>query len=181
MKWLGIIAFTVGLIVAVVSGAKVPEAGSQYPDTLVPFVIGIVVGIVGLIIWHIKSKEEAIERVHSHSENGGSNPVDLLKALMPDILKLKDDIGELDEERVCDRVDELLDKYVLPFAEVRQNLITMMGMSRGAEVLVTVAFGERILNRVWSASSDGHLGEARAVLPEAIEAFEEANVLVKDV
>ena len=51
-------------------------------------------------------------------------------------------------------------------------------MDKGAEVLVVVAYGERMLNRVWSAAGDEHLLEARTCLPEAQEAFAEAVALL---
>ena len=78
----------------------------------------------------------------------------------------------MEQEAINQRADELLETWVLPFAEVRQTIIQRFGMEEGADVLVTVAYGERMLNRVWSASADGHPQEARACLPEAIAAFE---------
>ena len=47
-------------------------------------------------------------------------------------------------------------------------------MDEGAQILVTMAYGERMLNRAWSASADGHIQEARGCIPEALAAFEEA-------
>ena len=43
---------------------------------------------------------------------------------------------------------------------------------------MTVAYGERMLNRTWSAAADEHLPEARAVLPDAVDALEEAARLI---
>ena len=76
------------------------------------------------------------------------------------------------------RVDALLDDYVLPMGESRQQFIDRYGMEKGAELLVTLAFGERMLNRVWSAAADGHLPEAVSSLEESAEAFEEAVSLL---
>ena len=50
-------------------------------------------------------------------------------------------------------------------------------MERGAEILVTAAYAERMLNRVWSASADGHLPEAGASLTEAAEAIQQTAEL----
>jgi hypothetical protein len=84
------------------------------------------------------------------------------------------------ETQICVEVDKILNTLVLPFAEVRQTIIDMFGMSQGANLLVVVAYGERNLNRVWSAASDGHLPEARSVLPDVISAFEEATELLEE-
>jgi hypothetical protein len=54
----------------------------------------------------------------------------------------------------------------------------MFGMAKGAEILVTVAHGERILNRVWSAASDDHLPEAVKCYDEAFSALQEAKELL---
>jgi hypothetical protein len=60
---------------------------------------------------------------------------------------------------------------------VRRKIIDRLGMSKGSEILVVVAYGERMLNRVWSAASDGHLPEARSSYPEARAAFHQAQDL----
>ena len=64
---------------------------------------------------------------------------------MAPLEKLGAEIGELDTESITARVDEVLDKYVLPFAEVRQRIVNKFGMEQGAEILVVVAYGERML------------------------------------
>ena len=53
-------------------------------------------------------------------------------------------------------------------------------MEKGAEILVTLAFGERMMNRVWSAAADGHLPEATASLNESTDAFIEAAALLPE-
>ena len=89
-------------------------------------------------------------------------------------------IETLDPEALTERVDSLLNEFVLPFAQVRQVLVDRLGMEKGAETLVIVAFGERLLNRVWTAAADGHLPEARACFPEAYDAFVEARTTVRE-
>jgi hypothetical protein len=44
----------------------------------------------------------------------------------------------------------------------------------GAELLVTMAYGERIYNRTWSTLADGHFDEAHQVFHDGTEAFREA-------
>ena len=108
-----------------------------------------------------------------------SNPFALLADVQSPLDELLADVGEFETHEICDRVDDILAKYVLPFAEVRRGVIDRLGMEKGAEILVVVAYGERMLNRVWSAASDGHLPEAMSVLPDAIAAFNEAAELAK--
>ena len=96
---------------------------------------------------------------------------------MPEAQKLAAEIGELDATTICDRVEAFLVEWLLPLAEVRQRFIDRLGMAKGAEILVSLAYAERLFNRVWSAAGDGHLPEARRVMPEAVEGLEEAAKL----
>jgi hypothetical protein len=91
--------------------------------------------------------------------------------------KLGEEVDGLDADSIMNRVDELLNGYVLPFAEVRSRVIDRFGMEQGAEILVVMAYGERILNRVWTAAADGHLPEARTCYVEAAEALRESQAL----
>ena len=51
------------------------------------------------------------------------------------------------------------------------------GHGVGKEILVTAAYAERMLNRVWSAAADGHGPEASASLVEAVGAMKETAAL----
>ncbi len=89
-----------------------------------------------------------------------------------------EDIDNLDGVNMARRVSFLLDKYLLPFAAARQEVILMLGQYKGVEVLVAVAQGERLLNRMYSAASDDHVIEAMATYPKALMAIENAYRMV---
>jgi hypothetical protein len=172
----GFIIFAIGIVIAIMGAAKVPAEGSDWPDTLVLFSVGSVIAIIGLSLWRM-----AVNKANAEEADADDNkdPATLLADLMIPLQKFAEDISELDTENVTKRVDDLLDNYVLPFAEVRHRIINKLGMDKGAEILVVVAYGERMLNRVWSAAADGHLPEANSCLPEAVEAFVEAQKLIE--
>jgi hypothetical protein len=161
--------------VAFVKGGK--RVGG-WPGSLPIFAFGAFLAFIGLVVWRVALRAEVASRLANQQEDN-SNPFVLLKQVIEPLATLEGDIDGLDNEALCDRVDVILETYVLPFAEVRQGIIEQLGMAEGAEILVTVAFGERMLNRVWSASSDGHVPEAIAVFPDAKAAFEEANELAQ--
>ncbi|MFN3200680.1 MAG: hypothetical protein ACE366_19940 [Bradymonadia bacterium] len=170
--------FTVGIIVAISAGAKLPAEGAEYPDTWPVFLGASVLAAVGCFLWR---KQKAEQRKASNAERGDrKSPFEYIQGVLAPARKLAEDISELTPEQVCVRVDELLSGYLLPLAEVRQGVIDQLGMAKGAEVLVTVAYGERMLNRTWSAAGDGHLPEALSVFPDAVEALEEAASLCAD-
>lgn len=174
----GFIIFVTGIIVAILGSAKVPAETGGWPDTWATFLAGAVLAAVGLVLWHRAARKKAKEL--SASVESANDPFALLDAIAQPLESLKEEIESLDTAALTERVDGLLNDYVLPFAQVRQVLIDRLGMDKGAETLVIVAFGERLLNRVWTTAADGHLPEARACFPEAYEAFAEARAVVQE-
>lgn len=172
MSKIGAPAFGIGILLAIAGAAKLPAKMGEYPDSWPIFAAGAALAVVGLVLWRIGAAKEA--KANAMSGGDGQDPVKLLRDLVPATDTLVAEMDTLDHAGTCDRVDVLLDTYVLPFAEVRQRMIDRFGMGPGAEILVTLAYGERMLNRAWSAASDGHLPEARAVIPDARDAFQEA-------
>ena len=175
----GFILFVIGIVVSILGSAKVPAETGGWPDTLPLFALGVTLSIVGLVLWRRATAAQA--REEASAVESANDPYVLLQGITEPLDALKADIDGLDTETLSTRVDEILNGFVLPFAEVRQVLVDRLGMEKGAEVLVIVAFGERLLNRVWTAAADGHLPEAQACFPEAYEAFEEANALIAQV
>ena len=172
----GFILFVVGLITTLVGAAKVPAELGGWPDTVGLFGFGTALTTLGLVLWHRARRAAAAAEGEVTSAAG--DPVALLIAAQEPLARLGADIENLDADGITERVDEVLETYILPFGEVRQRLVDRLGMETAAEVLVVVAYGERMLNRVWSAAGDAHLPEARASFPEAQEALLEAARMV---
>jgi hypothetical protein len=174
----GFILFAVGIIATIIGAAKVPDEMSEWPDTLGLFGLGVVLSTLGLILWYRTRRANTAAANADQASTGAGDPVALLLAAQEPLMKLAADIGELNADDITERVDAILEAYILPFSQVRQRLIDRLGMETAAEVLVVVAYGERILNRVWSAAGDAHLPEARTCFPEAHEALVEAARMV---
>jgi hypothetical protein len=156
-------------------GATAVLTQTDWPTTLPPWAVGSLLAAIGIALWRrgVRLAAEA----DAGAEEDSDNPFVLLAQLIEPAHKLKGEISGLDENGVCERVDELLEGYVLPFAQVRQKVLDRLGMKTGSEILVVLAYGERMLNRVWSAASDGHLPEANACYPDAVAALDEAQRL----
>lgn len=56
----------------------------------------------------------------------------------------------------------------------------VFGLQSNADVMSAFAAGERYINRVWSASTDGYVDEVRNYLNRATEQFREAWALFAD-
>lgn len=61
------------------------------------------------------------------------------------------------------------------FVEARESLAHIYGLQAYADIMSAFAAGERYLNRVWSASADGYVDEARAYIGRARVQFLEAR------
>lgn len=171
---LGIILFVVGIIIAISSGAKVPAQGSDYPNTLTAFFIGFVIAVVGNFLWHKNEKKIVLAHLEHHKNDASNNPVALLKSTLPALEELSEKAKTLDGMALCEAVDTVLDNFVHPFVDKRKTFTDILGQSKGAEILLVVAYGERMLNRCWSAASDGHHEEATNVLSESLQSFKDA-------
>lgn len=71
-------------------------------------------------------------------------------------------------------IDRRLRRDLDRFAEARYSLSHLYGLGAFAEIMSAFAAGERYLNRVWSASADGYMDEARSYLEKALVQLREA-------
>ncbi len=72
-------------------------------------------------------------------------------------------------------IDRLFRDDLNRFAEARESMIHVFGMQNYADVMSNFAAGERYINRVWSASTDGYEDEVRMYLSKALNQFREAH------
>ncbi len=174
----GPLTFGIGILIAIASAAKPPAAGVKWPDTVAVFLLGALVSAIGVFLWR---QAKAKEREANLSGGGeGVDPFERLAKCIAPLSALEATLANIEGEPLCNKVDEILQGYVLPMAETRQTITDKLGMNRGAELLVLLSYGERMLNRTWSAAADEHTPEAHSSLKEAVAAFREAQKFVED-
>jgi hypothetical protein len=71
-------------------------------------------------------------------------------------------------------IDRLLREDLNNFANARESMHHVFGLQNYADVMSAFAAGERYVNRVWSASTDGYVDEVRTYLKRATEQLREA-------
>ncbi|MEC9464891.1 MAG: hypothetical protein VX834_03850 [Myxococcota bacterium] len=170
----GPMTFAIGILIAIASAAKPPAAGVKWPDTVAVFLLGALVSAVGVFLWRqAKAKEREANLAGAGSER--VDPFERLAKCIAPLAALEATLANIEGEPLCNKVDELLEAYVLPIAETRQTITDKLGMNKGAELLVLLSYGERMLNRTWSAAADGHTPEAHSSFQEAVAAFREAQ------
>ena len=155
MKIISILFFTLSIIVGISLAAKMTPKG-VVPESLGIFIVSIIVGIVSLIFWHKAVKLEAKEAVKHVDEN--ESPMQTLNSLFEKMKVIKES-GPF-QPGFCDQIDELSDGDIFNFYEKSDILKELLGQEKGAEIILTFAQTERLINRSWSAFSDGHLEEA---------------------
>ena len=72
-------------------------------------------------------------------------------------------------------IDRLFREDLNNFAEARESMIHVFGIQNYADVMSNFAAGERYINRVWSASTDGYVDEVRNYIERARDQFIEGN------
>lgn len=193
MKTAGFLIFVVGIMIGISAGAKLspaklesdPKAAaelSRWPDTIPMFGLGTAVAVVGLTMWwSVVLGERAVARAAADGTGEGSvlGPVQLVGQLQQPLKDLEGDIESLSGPELCERVQSIIDGFITPLADGRQRFVDRFGLAGGSEALNATAFGERMLNRVWSAAADGHLEEARSSFTEVVAAFRQAEETVE--
>lgn len=71
-------------------------------------------------------------------------------------------------------IDRLFRDDLSEFANARESMIHVFGMQNYADVMSNFAAGERYINRIWSASTDGYVDEVNLYLDKALAQFTEA-------
>jgi len=207
MKSIGFLIFVAGIIIAISAGAKLSpsrlalenseessdssastgtaaEASpARFPDTVSVFAGGAVLCSIGLTLWWgvVRAERDAARSSANDDSASDNNPVTILHQLQQGLTAMLNDLDELNESELQLRIDSLIDSHVTPLAETRHRIIDRFGMTQGSEILVATAYGERMLNRVWSAAADGYLDEARSSFREAATAFDEAAAIIEPV
>lgn len=72
-------------------------------------------------------------------------------------------------------IDKLFRDDLTRFADARESLQHMYGVQVYADIMSTFAAGERYLNRVWSASTDGYVDEVLMYVEKALKQFQAAE------
>lgn len=172
MRILGLLLFLVGIISALITAAKLPIINTNWSDMLLLYSISIFFACVGLLIYY---QSQSLQSLNDNSSCIlCSNIAEQLQKLISELNKLETEIFNLEAVEITNRVNILLNNYVLPCSAARQEITELLGHYQGSEVLISIANGERLLNRIWSAASDEKIQEIYITYPKILFHFEEA-------
>ena len=166
------LVFTVGIAFTIACAAKPAAEIGEWPDTKFLYLVGVGVCAAAVVGWRMSISSGKVNSI----EDGSASSKELFEKLHQcrDFAKqIGEKLNQLDSHSLCEAIDELLVNYMDPFVESRHVLIDHFGMSKGSDILLRTAFAERQFNRVWSASSDNCLDEARVSFGQGLLAMDE--------
>jgi hypothetical protein len=168
MKSLGLLL----IIAAFLAGAFLSSLDPRSVNWVL-MVPALVAGVAGLWL-HRKAKHQEIRQ--------GTRLAGNIKTLGDSLDNIHRNLEAVcargDELPVYDarfEIDRLFREDLDTFAEARESMSHVFGMQDYADVMSNFAAGERYINRVWSASTDGYVDEVRMYLERARRQFREAR------
>ena len=133
----------------------------------------LVIGLIGLVIFR---KAERKETRSGHRLAGNMEILDTsLENILANLENLCRRGDELPVYEARFEIDRLFRDDLNNFAEARESMIHVFGIQNYADVMSNFAAGERYLNRIWSASTDGYVDEVNLYLDKALKQFREAH------
>ena len=174
MKKLGYLLLVVGFLAGAFFAVEQRE-GVRTTN----FLVALAIGAVGVGMARAAKRQEATaaDTIRTNLEVIETSLVSVVeKVVRLDEGKADEDVYEL--RHIIDReFPDDLDAFV----QARYSLRHSFGLQAFADVMNPFAAGERYLNRVWSASTDGYIDEAHKYVTMAREQFEEALEILKRV
>jgi len=136
------------------------------------FLLWLGIGIVGVVVAQRARKAEAtdVEVITSNIQAIEES----LAALSADARKLNAEKASLNVYDLRHRIDEMFPADLTKFIDARESIGHSYGLKAYAEVMNRFAAGERALNRVWSASTDGYIDETHNYLDKVVANFDDA-------
>ncbi len=168
MTKIGIVLIAVGFIAGTLT-----TTFSMTEVKWFPFVISVVVGIIGIVLVKIsiKKQDQSKEVLTKNMESISASISNIVKKLKT-LNEQKKDINTYD---ILHKVDELFLEDLNTFVETRKSISHTYGVQAYADVMSHFAAGDRYLNRVWCASADGYIDEVNMYIEKSLEQFEDSQ------
>ena len=133
----------------------------------------IITGIVGVtVLRRSRHREASAGHLVSGNLETLSTSLSNISSNLAQLITRKD---ELEVAQVRFEIDQLFREDLASFAEARASIVHRYGLRSYAEIMSAFAAGERYINRVWSASTDGYVDEITLYLDKAHHQFTEAS------
>ncbi|TQV88113.1 hypothetical protein [Aliikangiella coralliicola] len=137
------------------------------------FVPALIVGFIGLAM--LKSENKKAAQADHKLEDDLKLMDDSLQKIVANLQQLNQQREELPTYEARFEIDRRFREDLDHFANVRESMRHLFGLQTYADIMSAFAAGERYVNRVWSASTDGYVDEVKMYLTKAYDQFVEAQ------
>ncbi|WP_017428963.1 hypothetical protein [Vreelandella jeotgali] len=137
------------------------------------FIPTMIVGFVSAFVYIRESNRDAI-----HSDTLTNNQQIMSAALHNIVTHLDELEGRKDRIPTYDmrfEIDRLFREDLMQFADARNSMKHLFGIQGFADIMSSFAAGERYINRIWSASTDGYVDEVLLYVSRANDQFKHAR------
>jgi hypothetical protein len=133
----------------------------------------IAVGAVG--VWLLKRDSMAHARSDETLASNRANIEESLNRIVANLEELESGKEGIPPWELRFEIDHRFREDLNAFVEARESLSHIYGLQAYADIMSDFAAGERYLNRVWSASADGYVQEAKDYIHRALIQFQHAR------
>jgi len=174
MKYLGYLLIVVGFLWGAFLTVEQPVGVNNGL-----YLAALAIGVAGVVTARSAARAEARDTTRLRTNIAAIETS--LAAIAADADRLdaaKDSINVYDLRHV---IDETFPPHLAAFVEARESIAHSYGLKSYAEVMNRFATGERYLNRVWSASTDGYQTEAHDYIARSRVQFDDALATFREI
>ena len=170
MKTLGFLMLAAGFL----AGAFVASLDALTTDWS-RFVPAAALALAGLLLHRraVRAESHSQDRVAANRTVPDANR----PRLMEQPQALRGDKVSIPTYEMRFEIDRRFRDDLFAFVDARHSMSILFGLQAYADIMSAFAAGERYLNRVWSASTDGYVDEVLETVERAYEQFTEARRL----
>jgi len=138
-----------------------------------PFIAIVLVGVVGVFL--SKRAESAAAKDDELLVTNRAGLEESLANITANLVELNGRKDKVPTYEMRFEIDELFRDDLIRFAEARDTMKHIFGLKAYADIMSSFAAGERYINRVWSASTDGYVDEVLMYVEKALNQFRHAK------
>ncbi len=137
------------------------------------FIPVMLVGFVGAFIY--KKEASAAAKRGDLLQNNKQVLMDSLNNILENLESLNGRKDKIPTYEMRFEIDKLFRDDLMNFADARDSMKHLFGIQAFADIMSSFAAGERYINRVWSASTDGYVDEVMMYVEKSLAQFQHAK------
>lgn len=137
------------------------------------FIPVMLVGYIGAFLYKRAAHEAA--KHGDLLQNNKQVLIDSLDNVLKNLEALNGRKDQVPTYEMRFEIDKLFREDLINFADARDSMKHLFGIQHYADIMSSFAAGERYINRVWSASTDGYVDEVMMYVEKSLYQFQHAK------